>query len=632
MLTIKELIKTLYNAFNQKLKNHRGNWEQNDPTADDYIKNRPFYTDGYSIAVKKTTFNTPEDYWWCSPFVFELKEGEVYKVIYNNKEYECPTYTDPYMGCCIGNHFFTDAEGKNTGEPFFYYYYLDGEFVNYGWLIKNAGTHTVSIYKQNIKKIDKKYIDINLPNNLVTEDNLAAVAISGDYNHLLNKPSIPSDYVSYLVPQSLTTTRKTTARTNIGAVGYESQSLTAAQKAQARTNIGAGTSNFNGDYYSLTNKPTVYTAIVRYDAAQNLSENDKATARQNIDAGISDFSGDYNDLTNRPIYKDDITEILDLTTGDIYSEGTFYKQINDLQNPYLIEGTQYKVLFEGTEYFLQCKNYHHTGGGSITGLYLGNLSIPASKSNHQIGITPEDTGERFCFTQVQNGAALLLGLYSLDALEQIRLYDLSVKIKQLDEEFIPSTVPVIGSASVGQTLVVKAVDGNGKPTEWETTGVVKSINDIEPDENGNIDVNQVTNVVFINMDGELTVTSPIEEIIALFSSSRDYPGAKFEQKLYSMTNPMAPVPSYYHQRLEADVKQDYNTGEMLKNVIRIHFAPEVPDILVDRLANTVVLDPDWIAPAEREAMFASLVLTDESTNKKYRLHIVDKTLTMTEVE
>ena len=44
MLTIRELIKTLYNAFIQKLKKYRGNWEQNDPTADDYIKNRPFYS------------------------------------------------------------------------------------------------------------------------------------------------------------------------------------------------------------------------------------------------------------------------------------------------------------------------------------------------------------------------------------------------------------------------------------------------------------------------------------------------------------------------------------------------------------------------------------------------------------
>ena len=55
MLTIRELIRTLYNAFNQKLKNHRGNWEQNDSTADDYIKNRPFYTDEHTKIIKEIT-------------------------------------------------------------------------------------------------------------------------------------------------------------------------------------------------------------------------------------------------------------------------------------------------------------------------------------------------------------------------------------------------------------------------------------------------------------------------------------------------------------------------------------------------------------------------------------------------
>lgn len=41
MLTIHEVIKTFYNALLQRLKRYRGNWEQNDPTADDYIKNKP---------------------------------------------------------------------------------------------------------------------------------------------------------------------------------------------------------------------------------------------------------------------------------------------------------------------------------------------------------------------------------------------------------------------------------------------------------------------------------------------------------------------------------------------------------------------------------------------------------------
>ena len=40
------------------------------------------------------------------------------------------------------------------------------------------------------------------------------------------------------------------------ALSYSVQTLTEAQKTQARNNIGAGTSNFDGNYSSLTNQPT----------------------------------------------------------------------------------------------------------------------------------------------------------------------------------------------------------------------------------------------------------------------------------------------------------------------------------------------------------------------------------------
>ena len=52
MLTTREVIKTFYNALLQRLKKHRGDWNQNNPTADDYIKNRPFYTDDTKKIVK----------------------------------------------------------------------------------------------------------------------------------------------------------------------------------------------------------------------------------------------------------------------------------------------------------------------------------------------------------------------------------------------------------------------------------------------------------------------------------------------------------------------------------------------------------------------------------------------------
>lgn len=44
---------------------------------------------------------------------------------------------------------------------------------------------------------------------------------------------------------------------NTTYVSYGSQTLTNAQKTQVRTNIGAGTSNFNGSYNNLSDKPTI---------------------------------------------------------------------------------------------------------------------------------------------------------------------------------------------------------------------------------------------------------------------------------------------------------------------------------------------------------------------------------------
>ena len=174
MLTTREVIKTFYNALLQRLKKYRGNWEQNDPTADDYIKNRPFYTDETSkeTVVLKKTFTTTKSDDWCCPFFFKPIIGQVYTVVWDEKLYECIAYE--FVGdICIGNLNIADDGENNTGEPFFCYY-RDND--DYGLCVRSAGAHTIEISTIKVVKLDKKY----LPDTIADKSDVEVAQTTAD--------------------------------------------------------------------------------------------------------------------------------------------------------------------------------------------------------------------------------------------------------------------------------------------------------------------------------------------------------------------------------------------------------------------------------------------------------------------
>ena len=84
-----------------------------------------------------------------------------------------------------------------------------------------------------------------LPNTTVIPDKTSQLDNDSGY---ITANDVPVKSVDGATGDVVTNAVKTTAQT-----------LTDAQKQQARTNIGAGTSSFDGDYNSLTNKPTIPT-------------------------------------------------------------------------------------------------------------------------------------------------------------------------------------------------------------------------------------------------------------------------------------------------------------------------------------------------------------------------------------
>ena len=137
-------------------------WNENDPTKPDYIKNRPFYTGDpvETVFVEESTVSFTDSnhglYVAQIRLNFEPTVGEVYKVSWDGTVYECNCVEFP-NGTIIGNLSLA-GEGSDTGEPFIMAIY-SGEGMNIGTLDTSA-SHTFSIsgFVPEVVKIDEKYL------------------------------------------------------------------------------------------------------------------------------------------------------------------------------------------------------------------------------------------------------------------------------------------------------------------------------------------------------------------------------------------------------------------------------------------------------------------------------------------
>lgn len=148
-------------------------WNQNDDTQPDYVKNRPFYTGDPVEIVLVEESTIPFSalgvlHIATLPSTFEATAGKTYKVYWDGATYEC---TCGVIGevLFLGNLSIPDA-GSDTGEPFFIAIVPNNGAKIYTADTSDSHTFSISGLVPDVVKIDEKY----LPDTLATKSEVEA--------------------------------------------------------------------------------------------------------------------------------------------------------------------------------------------------------------------------------------------------------------------------------------------------------------------------------------------------------------------------------------------------------------------------------------------------------------------------
>ena len=137
-------------------------WNQNDSTATDYIKNRPFYSETTeTVLVEESTvpFTSPGSgiYYATIQSAFKPTAGETYKVSWDGAVYECVGET--ISGYTVIGNPSVIGVGADTGEPFVISPLVDNSGIEI-YTKDTSASHTISISGSisEVTQIPDKYI------------------------------------------------------------------------------------------------------------------------------------------------------------------------------------------------------------------------------------------------------------------------------------------------------------------------------------------------------------------------------------------------------------------------------------------------------------------------------------------
>lgn len=523
--------KTLIKGLVQKMKSFRGNWNQNDPTADDYIKNRPFYTEQAEIVIlPETTINGEGSVNIKAPLIV----GQEYKITWNGVVYR--SIARDYSGYrMIGNNAvyeYDNGIGYNTGEPFAAE--TNGDNLSLSLYIDDtvAEPPTVSIttFGEVVHKIDEKYIpdifahkddiiyntkDVSFgqvlvasnfdntnmpvwmpwnvfnsdgklltslfPNGYPTVDNYNRLQVSelsfvnlpdsNNFDTTLLTSSVHIDAIKNYAGVSLFLTG-TTNDTPTQVPGdklriylpddYDTKPtrISAYKKLQLSA-FAAGNVSNDIHLHTINDHPVV-TFAQGYLDNDGMPFDDVQIRLRNVETPLEDYDAVNKtyvdssfDIVNDIIYLDNFSATPTVKDGKNYAT---YTVLDSSANVLLTPNTKYHVIFQNTHY--DCVSYITKDNNGLPYIVIGSGEFFGGSGGN---------GEPFAFSQLYDSIGTFFNPVTLMT-QSAGTYNVSLTktgYKQILEKYVPTTIPAISTATVGQTIVVKAVDDTGKPTEWE---------------------------------------------------------------------------------------------------------------------------------------------------------------------
>lgn len=211
------------------------------------------------------------------------------------------------------------------------------------------------------------------------------------------------------------------------------------------------------------------------------SEIPRKSELDNVVRSVNDISptGGFSDgaiLVPPCKYKSDedlvISGKVECTEGTVSS--IYESQVMEITPIELVVGETYKysILYHGEDSMGNAiPKWHYANYELIENaddssmLILGNLGLINGTT-----VTGTDTD---CFVLYHNDYVIhSVKVYTTreiytDEDSNFSITGIHMEYIPIEEKLVPTTIPRIINASVGQTIVVKSVDENGKPTEWE---------------------------------------------------------------------------------------------------------------------------------------------------------------------